>query len=478
MNNLLALFSSIRWQDIVDIVLVSYIVFRLYILFRGTNVFRVLIGIVFLWVFHRIAVSLGLIVTSWAIQGIMAVAALIIIVVFRKEIRSVLQAKNLKALLWDYPRKTAETPVDIIVESAYELARSRSGGLIVFPGKEDLQEVLHSGIPWGGSVSKEMIVSVFWHDNPVHDGAAVIKGDRVQEVGVVLPLSHRKDLPSYYGTRHRAAAGLAETTDALVIVVSEERGDVTVALGSSMRVIKRKDDLARILRGHAGVSSEQGGHLSKQKLELGIAALASVLFITSVWFSFARGLDTLVTLETPVEYMNRDPAMEILNTSVNGIRLHLSGSDALIKSIRPEQVKVRLDLSKSVVGPNTFSIAQKNISLPPGVLLKKAEPSSVEVTLDHLRRKELPIQVDWVGKLPEGLILTEARLDPKKIEFIGGKKILEGISTAYTEQVSLGAIQNSGRMTVNLALNPASIRVAPGSKDKVTVEYVVTRRVE
>jgi len=478
MNNLLALFSSIRWQDIVDIVLVSYIVFRLYILFRGTNVFRVLIGIVFLWVFHRIAVSLGLIVTSWAIQGIMAVAALIIIVVFRKEIRSVLQAKNLKALLWDYPRKTTEAPVDIIVESAYELARSRSGGLIVFPGKEDLQEVLHSGIPWGGSVSKEMIASIFWRDNPVHDGAAVIKGDQVEEVGVVLPLSHRKDLPSYYGTRHRAAAGLAETTDALVIVVSEERGDVTVALGSSMRVIKRKDDLAHILRGHAGVSLDQGGHLSKQKLEPGIAALASVLFITGVWFSFARGLDTLVTLEAPVEYMNRDPAMEILNTSVNGIRLHLSGSDALIKSIRPEQVKVRLDLSKSVVGPNTFSIAQKNISLPPGVLLKKTEPSSVEVTLDHLRRKELPIQVDWVGKLPEGLILAEARLDPKKIEFIGGKQILEGISTVYTEQVSLGAIQNSGRMTVNLALNPASIRVAPGSKDKVTVEYVVTRRVQ
>ena len=478
MNTLSAFFSNIRWQDIIDIALVSYIVFRLYILFRGTNVFRVLIGIAFLWIFHRIAVSLGLIVTSWAIQGIMAVMALIIIVVFRNEISSVLQAKNVKTLLWNYPRKTAGTPVDIIVESTYELARLGSGGLIVLPGKEDIQEMLHNGIPWGGLVSKEMIVSIFWHDNPVHDGAAVIRGDQVKEVGVVLPLSRRKDLPFHYGTRHRAAAGLAETTDALIIVVSEERGDVTVALGDKMKIIKRKDDLARILHEHAGTSLKQKGYLSKQKLELGIAALASVLFITGIWFSFARGLDTLITLETPVEYMNRDPALEILNTSANAVRLHLNGSDALIKSIRPEQVKVRLDLSKSVVGSNTFLITQNNISLPPGVSLAKVEPSSIEVTLDQLGRKELPIQVDWIGKLPESLMLTEARLNPKKIELIGGKQILDAISTIYTEQVSLDAIQKSGTMVLKLVLNPASLRVAPGLKDNVNVEYVVSRRVQ
>jgi len=476
MNNFLVLFPTLRWQDIVDILLVSYIVFRLYILLRGTNVFRVLIGIAFLWIFHRVAVSLGLIISSWAIQGIMAVAALIIIVVFRNEIRSVLQAKNVKALLWNYPRKTAETPVDIIVESAYELAQSRSGGLIVIPGKEDLQEVLQNGIPWGGSVSREMIVSIFWPDNPVHDGAAVIKGEQVEEVGAVLPLSHRKDLPSYYGTRHRAAAGLAETTDALVIVVSEERGDIAVALGSSMRVVKRKADLTRILYDHAGVSSGRAGYRRKQKLEFGIAALASVLFITGVWFSFTRGLDTLITLETPVEYMNRDPSIEISDTSVNAVRLHLSGSDALIKSIRPDQVKVRLDLSRAVVGPNTFSIAQKNISLPPGIFLKKVEPSSVTVLLDHVKRKEVPVQIDWTGKLPEGLILSEARLDPEKIELIGGQKMLENISTVYTEQVSLSTIQKSATMTVKLVLDPASLKISPSSRDKVTIEYIVKRR--
>ena len=245
MTDFLTFFSGIRWQDVVDITLNSYILFRLYVLFRGTNVFRVIMGIALLWFFQRIAVSLGLIVTSWAIQGITAVAAFIIIVIFRNEIRSVLQARKLKAILWGSSQKKASTPIESIVEGVFSLARRHSGALIVLPGKEDLSEVVQRGIRWRGWLSKEMILSIFWPDNPVHDGAAIIQGDQVMEVGVILPLSQRQDLPSHYGTRHRAAAGLAENTDALVILVSEESGNVVVAKDSRLRVIHGKKQLER-----------------------------------------------------------------------------------------------------------------------------------------------------------------------------------------------------------------------------------------
>jgi len=478
MNELLPFFSNIRWQDIVDITLNSYILFRLYILFRGTNVFRVLIGIALLWFFQRIAVSLGLIVTSWAIQGITAVAALIIIVVFRNEIRSVLQARNLKAILWGFADKTVDTPVEIIVESLYELARTRTGALIVFPGKEDLEEVVQGGTPWRGLVSKEMITSIFWHDNPVHDGAAIIKGNQISEVGVILPLSRRDDLPSYYGTRHRAAAGLAETTDALVILVSEERGNVVVAKGSDTNVINRKEELARILREHVGVTAEEWTYVKKGKLEIGMAALASILFITGVWFSFTRGLDALVTLEIPIEYMNRDPEMEILDASVNTVHLDLSGSGALIKSIRPSQVQVRLDLNKAIAGRNTLTVADENVALPPGVFLKRVKPSVVEVTVDVPTKKRLPVQVDWVGRLPEHLLLTEAKLEPENVWVIGGRRILENVSTIYTEEVPLNNIRKTGTVTVNLMLELASTKIAPESTDRIKVEYVAEEKLQ
>ena len=476
MNTLLRFVSTIRWQDVADIILVSYILIRLYVLFRGTNVFRVLVGMAFLWFFQRIAVSIGLIVTSWAFQGITAVAALIIIVVFRNEIRSVLQAQNLRAILWGFSQKTVSSPVEIIVDSVYELARRRNGALIVFPGKEDLEEVTQSGIRWRGLVSREMIMSIFWHDSPVHDGAAIVQGDQVVEVGVILPLSNRKDLPSYYGTRHRAAAGLAETTDALVIVVSEERGHVVVAKGSDVSVINQKEELAQILGEHVGVTTAQWGHLRKEKLRLGIAVVGSILVITGVWFSFTRGLETLTTFEIPIEYMNRDPEMEILDTSVNAVRLHLSGSGALIKSMRPEQVRVRLNLSKAVVGPNTFTIIPENVALPPGVFVKKVEPPVLEVTLDIPMEKELPIQVDWAGKLPKDLILVEAKLDPETIEVIGGIRQLENISTIYTQKVPIEQIEKTGTITVNLALHPATLKIAPGSEDSITVQYVAKER--
>ncbi len=476
MNKLLFFLSSIRWQDIVDITLNSYILFRLYVLFRGTNTFRVLVGIALLWFFQRIAVFCGLIITSWAIQGITAVAALIIIVVFRNEIRSVLQAKNLKSILWGFSRKTVDTPVEIIVESVYELAQNHIGALIVLPGKDDLEDVVQSGIPWHGSVSKEMIMSIFWHDNPVHDGAAIIQGNQVSEVGVILPLSRRNDIPSYYGTRHKAALGLAETTDALVILVSEERGNVLVARGSEYRVVKQKKKLVQMLREHAGITTKQVDYLRKERIETGIAALVSILFVTGVWFSFSRGLETLITLEIPVEYMNRDPGMEILDASVNTVDIHLSGSGSLIKTIRPEQVKLKLDLDKAVVGSNTFTITSENISLPPGVFLKRVEPSLVEVTLDVPIEKELPLQVDWAGRLPEHLILTEAKLDPEKILVIGGSQILKNITTIYTKKVPLDNIKKTGIITVNPALDPASLKIASGSKERIVIEYMVKKR--
>ncbi len=476
MDMLLSFLATIHWQDVADILLLSYILFRLYVLFRGTHVFRVIAGLVILWFFQRIAVFLGLILTSWALQGITAVATLIIIIVFRNEIRSVLQAKNLKAILWSFSIKAAHTPIEIIAESIQALSRQHIGALIVFPAMEDLQDFVQNGIKWNGLLSKEMIASIFWHDNPVHDGAAIIQEDRITEVGVVLPLSYSNDLPSHYGTRHRAALGLAEVTDALIIVVSEETGNVVAAKDSNIIDIGTNDELIKILKAHAGVLEEEQGFFRKEKLEIGIAALVSLVLITAVWFSFSRGLDTLMTLEIPVEYTKSDPKIEIIETSVNAVSLQLGGSSALIKSIRPEQIQVRLDLDKAVAGRNTFSITRDNITLPPGIFLKKVSPSVVEATLEVIIKKALPLQLDWVGKLPEHLILSEIKLDPEKIEVIGGNRILENISTIYTAKIPLDNLQQSGSIMITPVLNPASLKISSESKGKIIVSYVIKPR--
>lgn len=468
--------GSIRWQDFIDIAFNSYILFRLYALFRGTDAFRVLVGIAFLWILQRLAISLGLILTSWMMEGIIAVAALIVIVVFRNEIRSVFRARNIWAILWGLPRKPMKTPVEMITESVFNLAKRRIGALIVLPGKEDLEEFVQRGISWDGRVSTEMIESIFWPNNPVHDGAAIIAEDRVVEVGVILPLSNRKDFPSAYGTRHRAAAGLSETTDSLVIVVSEERGSITITRGFDVFNIDGKKQLVDTLKEHLGIRENQSQFLKRRKIELRIAALVSLLIVSGVWFSISRGLDAIKTFDIPVEYANQKPDMELLNTSATSVQLFLRGSRALLKSIRPEQIRVKMDLSKAVEGTNTFSITNDNLSIPPGLSLKEVRPMVVDVNLDTRTQKTLPIQADWVGKLPSDLILVRAKTKPSNVGLSGPKTILDGMETLYTTGVPLNNITVSGKMDVKLVIPSAFLKLAPGFKDTVEVEYEVKKR--
>jgi diadenylate cyclase len=461
--------QTVRWQDLLDIALNSYILFRLYVLFRGTSALRVLVGIAIFWIAQKLALSLGLVVTSWVIQGITLVAAVIIVVIFRNEIRSVLQAKNLKSLLWGFRRSAEEAPAQAVADALFELGENRIGALLIVPGKEDLSEAVHSGIPWQGLVSKEMIMTVFWPDNPVHDGAAMVRGRRIDEVGVILPLSHRDDLPSFYGTRHRAALGLAEKTDALILVVSEERGTVSAAKNGQIQTLRRKEDVLEVLENHSGTMTP-GRRTGKDKLELGLAAVCSVFLILAVWSTFTRGMDTLITMDVPVEYTDRPPEMEILDTSVNSVRLEISGSGTLLKRIQPEQVSVKLDLKKGVPGANQFTVTPENISLPPGVVLKDVKPSVVKVTLDTTVKKELPVQVDWVGKLQDPFVITRAKIDPPKVQISGPSRVLSGISVIYTEKISVDHITRSGTLSAKLAPNPASLKVSP---DKVTIDYTV-----
>lgn len=477
MNNLLDFFSTIRWQDLVDIIINSYILFRVYVLFQGTNAFRVLVGITSLWILQEVAASIGLILTSWAVRGITAAAAIIIIVVFRNEIRTVLQARNLKAFLWGSPRRDQVAPIETVTESLFHMGKKRIGALLVFPGKEDLSEVIHGGIPWNGTISQEMLLSVFWPKNPVHDGAAIIRGNKVAEVGVLLPLSQRQDLPTFYGTRHRAAAGLAERSDALVVVVSEERGRVTVAKDTWIKPITQPEELMQILRKHLnlsdGVSAQQQ---KRERLKFALAGVLSLMIMTGIWFGFTRSHDTVIALNVPIEYVNRPSSFEILDCSVDEVRIQLFGSSALIKSLRAGQVQVRVDLSKATEGRNIFPITQDSIVLPPGVFLNKVQPSTVEVTLDLPVTKELPVQVDWTGRLPDNLSLVRVNVVPETVKMIGGSKILEKVKTIYTAPVRLDTLTKSGSLTASLILTPASLKLVSGFPERVTVHYIIEER--
>jgi uncharacterized protein (TIGR00159 family) len=477
MGGFLTFISTIRWQDIVDVLINSYILLRVYILFQGTNAFRVLVGITSLWLAQELAASLGLILTSWVLRGITAAAAIIIIVVFRNEIRSVLQVRNIKTFLWGFPAREQRTPVDIIADSVFVMAKKRIGALLVFPGNQDLGEVIHGGIPWNGQVSHEMLMSIFWPNGPVHDGAAIVKGEQIAEVSALLPLTRRHDLPSEYGTRHRAAAGLAEESDALVVAVSEERGSVIVAKDRKLTPVANSKALSQAIKKHLKMPEISPAiQRKRERLKLAAAAFVSFLIISGIWLAFTRGQDTIIALNVPIEYVNRPTTYDILDTSVDEARLQLFGSSALIRSLGPEQVAVRIDLSKATKGRNTFAITPDDVILPPGISVNRIEPTTIEVTLDTSTSKEIPVQVDWTGRLPEDMGLMDVSVVPPTVKVVGGSLTLAKVDTIYTCPVRVGTLSKSGTTTAEIVLSPPSLRLSSSSPSMVTIRYRLVGR--
>lgn len=473
MDPLSYFFSGLRWQDSLDILLNSYILFRLYVLFRGTNVFRVLLAVCVLWLFNRTALSLGLVITNWAMQGVITVATFIVIIIFRNEISNVIQTNDLKSFVWGIPRRQADTPVAVIAESVCHMAGEKIGALVVLPLKQGVESIAQGGIPMDARLSHESLVSLFWPDNPLHDGAAVVQGDRILTAGVILPLSRRRDLPSRFGTRHRAAMGVSQLTDALVIVVSEERGTITLFHGGQAQTVDGRESLEERLREHLGADTGGKG-IRQQSMELVSAGLICILTVCGLWLSFSKGMESLASYDVPIEFSNPEPKKEILSSSASKIKVLLSGPSPLVNAMKQEQIKVNLDLSGASVGENTLAVTGEHINLPPGVALKKIEPDQVTLELDTLEEKELFVQPHWTGQLPAGLIMTRADTVPETVTVSGGGLILKEMTTIFTEPVSLESLDGSGRLTVSLAVNPASLEIL--GSPKVQIRYILEKK--
>ncbi len=477
MNELLNFLISLRWHDFVDIFLNSYILFRLYVLLRGSSLIRVVPVVAMLWILKFVAHSMGLVVTTWAIQGVIAAAAIILIIVFRDEIASLFHSRNLISFFWGFPAKKISTPVEIIARTVFGLGSKKIGALLVFPGKQNIDDFIQGGIEWDGKISDQMLTSIFWDKNPVHDGAILIKGNRITQVSVILPLSKSQNFPSKYGTRHRAAAGMSEVSDALVIVVSEERGHVSVARDSEIQNITKIEELLEILSSHTGKEKNNGIENWKEIVEFGIAGLACFVLITGLWFGLSRGKEILKTINVPVEYTDIKEGFDIIEASTNTIDLHLSGSTPLLKSLKPETIKVLLKLGDTAVGPNSFTISMDNIVLPPGVNLKKVEPQTVELVMGGVVQRKLPVQIDWSGKLAENLILESATPEPAVIEVAGVSPGIEKVTTLYTEKIALESIKESGTGTLQagIIIYPASLKISEKA-GTVSIKYTAKQR--
>lgn len=219
--------TGIGLRDLVDIGLVTFAFYRLILLIKGTRAVSVIYGLLLIIVVYYLAEEFGLFTLSWLLANFLGSLFLVIIIFFREDIRKALSELGAGSL-WRR-KKISDQLLDEIVLSALSMAKSRIGALIVFERGVPLGELIARGVKIRAAVSRELLVTIFFPNTPLHDGAVIIRNGRIEAAGCILPLSSAVGLPAKLGTRHRAALGVSEETDAVAVVVSEERGVISVA---------------------------------------------------------------------------------------------------------------------------------------------------------------------------------------------------------------------------------------------------------
>lgn len=248
------IFSQLRWTDLIDLFATTLLIYSLLLLIRGTRAVQILTGLLVLGVLLTLAKGLHLVVVATLLQFILVGTAVTLPIVFQPELRRALESLG-RGGVFGRPTVSATDGNSIaqnLAASAFILSRARWGGLMAIEVTSGLQDVVESGTTVDAKLSSELLVSIFSPKAPLHDGAVIIRSDRVIAAGCVLPLAEgataRASTGRRLGTRHRAALGLSEQTDALVVVVSEETGQISVARGGKLsRVVDDEDRLRKIL---------------------------------------------------------------------------------------------------------------------------------------------------------------------------------------------------------------------------------------
>lgn len=225
--------------DVVDILVVAYIIYRVMKLLKDTSAARLAKGILILVLIMLFASFLHLTMISWLLRNALSVGVFAVVVIFQPELRRLLEQigkGNLsRMLIPDTDPDVVESMIVATVSACADMSRTKTGALIVFERKERLGEIIATGTRVDAAPSAELIKNIFFKNSPLHDGAMIVRAGRVCAAGCVLPLSGNQGLSRDLGTRHRAAVGMSETADSVLVVVSEETGAISVAIGGMLK---------------------------------------------------------------------------------------------------------------------------------------------------------------------------------------------------------------------------------------------------
>ena len=374
--------------DLLDILLVAYLAYRVLLALKGTRAMQMVTGLVVLAGVYLAGRWIGLVTLTNVLSTLLSSIIVVVVVVFQNDLRRALSRAGTRPLFRGLTRDDEARVIEEIVAAVTELARLRYGAIITWERDANLDEfVMGAGTPIDAQVTRELLVTTFVPvaENKLHDGAVIVRSLRIAHAGVFFPMPEKLGLDKQFGSRHRAAIGITADTDAIAIVVSEERGTISVARAGTLRALRGAAELEAELQSFLRALSPPAstrGFLSSLVRENWVEKIAAFLVVIGLWYLFVPGSrpDTKA-FPIPVKVVNLPPDLELEKVEPREIMAIFSGQRRAFYLFDPTRTDITIDASLAKYGRRTFAVSEEQIRHPPELTVEDIEPEQVRLSL-------------------------------------------------------------------------------------------------
>jgi uncharacterized protein (TIGR00159 family) len=412
--------------------------------------------------------------TSWILQELGTVLIILIIVVFQAEIRQALYRFSLLRNFFDPQKKAQHGHFQQIAETLFRMAEKRTGALLVFERSESLTDLMLNGVRLDCEITPQILEAIFADGTPLHDGAALVKDGRIALASCHLPLSANSDIPQNYGTRHRAALGLSERTDAIVVVVSEERGEVLLAEAGEFLKLGGPAELITALEQRVSPVREKARLTLRQKLFSNLLPKTALLItVTAFWALITSRQGQITTVTAPVRLLGVSDELVLVRSSPEEVEVQITSHSSLTPAPAKLDISANVDLSGLREGPATVRIKNSDFALPSGMVVSSVTPSSIKVVTEKKVRKTVPVKVVLKGLPAAGMGAYDAVSSPATVDVEGPAGQVNRVESVATEEIDAGRLARDKEYQKNLIMPSKKVTLL---HDEPVVIKVVSRR--
>ena len=479
-NSTFTMLKSIRIPDVLDMVIIALMIFALLTWFKTRASRYVLIGIILLGGVYMAARFFQLYLTTIVLQGFFAISLFVLVVIFQEDLRGFFERLAMFGKIGkkNKPLSFLEKIAGIVANTSSNLAKKHIGALIVITGNDPLERHVSGGIKLDGLVSEPLLESIFDPHSIGHDGAVIISGIRIKMFGCHLPLSLNTAKYGNIGLRHTAALGLAQRVDALCIVISEEKGTISVCQSGNLTLIPNATALHEIVEQfymkNSPVSESHPvlkwvkENTPEKIIALGLACILWVIF------GYQRDI-VRRDFNVPIEYKNIPKNWQLNQPQATDVKVILQGPGQAFYLLDEKALKLSLDLAPLAQRKNEFTLNKTMINAPSNLSVTEISPAKIYIDASKLVAMTLPVIIKTQNSLPDSVVLQKIYFNPTQFRVLADSKLQPEKISMETELIDLQKIFFTTSFAAKIVF-PSGVYLPDGKTATVNVTIKVKKK--